>query len=113
LSDFANPFDLREYVPMLHGTKDQTLTEFTKAKDSFASRGVKAVMSFNEPNKGDDAATGGSNVSPTDAAAKHQEYLNDLPYDIVAPAVSQGGDDWWRVSRHTILRVKRLLKSVF
>jgi hypothetical protein len=83
---------------MLWGDLPEKITEFKAAAANFASQGVKAVLSFNEPNGNRDAG-GGSGVTAANAAKVHIEIFNGMDgIEVGAPGTTQGADDWWKVS---------------
>jgi hypothetical protein len=82
---------------MLWSDIPEQITNFQNAAKEFASNGVKAVLSFNEPNGNRDEG-GGSGIEPAIAAKVHSEVFNNLKdVEIGAPGTTQGGDDWWKV----------------
>lgn len=92
-----------EYVPMLWSDIPEQITNFKNAAKTFASDGVKAVLSFNEP-EGNRDAGGGSGVPAAIAAKVHIDVFNGLDgVEIGAPGTTQGGDAWWKVGRESQL----------
>jgi hypothetical protein len=92
-----------EYVPMLWSDIPEQITNFKNAAKTFASDGVKAVLSFNEP-EGKRDAGGGSGVPAATAAKVHIDVFNGLDgVEIGAPGTTQGGDAWWKVGRESQL----------
>jgi hypothetical protein len=73
------------YVPMLYCTDAQFTSDWTTNAEAAIAAGSTAVLSFNEP---DIASSCG--ISPAEAAAAHQQYMNPLSgrVQIGAPAVS-------------------------
>lgn len=73
------------FVPMLWGTSIEHTRVWKTNMDKAVSRGSKAILSFNEPDRIDQA-----NMSPEQAALGHIQYLN--PYSgkvlIGAPSVT-------------------------
>ena len=88
-----------DFVPMLWGDAPDKIAGFNQAAKGFASNGVKAVLSFNEPNGAHDKG-GGSGVSPANAAKLHIDVFNKLEgVEVGAPGTTQGADAWWEVCR--------------
>jgi hypothetical protein len=77
-----------EYVPMLWGLSDELTGPWAAAASSAIKSGSKHLLSFNEP----DLDTQ-SNISPSDAAAGHKQYMNPFSGQalIGSPAVTNGG----------------------
>ena len=91
-----------EFVPMLWGDGPDKIAGFNQAAKDFASNGVKAVLSFDEPNGAHDAG-GGSSISPANAAKVHIDVFNELEgVEIGAPGTTQGADAWWEVCRRRV-----------
>lgn len=80
-----------QYVPTLWGTRetDDLATWFSNAQSEIAN-GAKYLMAFNEPDV--EQASGGSDISPADAATAFKTYMN--PYaantTLVSPGVCNG-----------------------
>ena len=73
---------------MLWGTADIHTNNWQANAKSAISQGSKALFSFNEPDN-----AGQANLSPSDAAAGHIQYLNQFSGQalIGAPAVTNSG----------------------
>lgn len=77
-----------EFVPMLWGLEDEFTGPWAAAASSAIASGSKHLLSFNEP----DLASQ-SNISPSDAAAGHKQYMNPFSGQalIGSPAITNGG----------------------
>lgn len=85
-----------EFVPMLWGTKLDFHKSWPGNAEKAIENGAKAFLSFNEPDLPAQA-----NMDPSDAAAKHKEFMN--PYAgkvrISSPSITNSGSpgmglDW-------------------
>lgn len=76
------------YVPMLWSTAAIHTNNWQANAESAISQGSKALFSFNEPDN-----AGQANLSPSDAAAGHIQYLNQFSGQtlIGAPSVTNSG----------------------
>ncbi|KAL7923048.1 hypothetical protein ACQKWADRAFT_291084 [Trichoderma austrokoningii] len=84
------------YIPTLWSTDPSHSTGFAAQVETLIAAGSKAIFSFNEPDIASQA-----NMSPSEAASAHQQWLNQYSgkVQIGAPAVSNSGSanqgaDW-------------------
>ncbi|KAK7510052.1 uncharacterized protein IWZ02DRAFT_382499, partial [Phyllosticta citriasiana] len=80
-----------QFVPTLWGTREsEDLATWSSNAQSEIANGAKYLMAFNEPDV--EQASGGSDISPADAATAFKTYMN--PYatntTLVSPGVCNG-----------------------
>ncbi|KAL7424556.1 hypothetical protein Q5752_000240 [Cryptotrichosporon argae] len=80
-----------EFVPMVWGSGS---VDSVMADEATWPSGTSYILSFNEPDQ--DTSVGGSDMSATDAATLHKQWVADLSgsYTIGSPAVAYGGESW-------------------
>ena len=111
-----------EYVPQVWGTPS---VAGVKGASASWPAGTTNVLSFNEREHvrlrdelelrshhvaDQSSSVGGSQISPSDAATAHKQWVQNLggDYKIGAPAVARGGTTWFNVSLSALGEERRL-----